>query len=390
MERALLAEARRPASQPQGSDSADAGAAMASCYRPLPGAAPDGGAGAGASRRSPVEAQKGGKIAAHRRLRASRAGRISTVNYRPLPPCPIAGRTVDAADGRDRPRGPHRVRFGDVLSLHCSVGQLTVLDAAAAAAAPEQQRAGGPSAARWKFSPEAEQGNAAAAGAGGEFEVCTACEWAKQRKFSGAVRAILGHRSVMGAAHGAEIIQSVDSLPLGTVSPEARDALQRKLRFAEAESRANETGAAVGTLERAAVENGARVQLRHVASGRWLSCCSDALKKLASSTIGKVDSGSNSSSSVLMIAAKAALQLRSEGDESCWFAFHNTVGVGAGANCNIADLFLELSIENAEIMWNFLLQMMILYSFRWHAELRRAEWRVANCNIIPKIFWNFD
>ena len=41
---------------------------------------------------------------------------------------------------------------------------------------------------------------------------------------------LLGHRSVLGVQSADEILDAVDSLPPGRVSPKARDVLQRKLR----------------------------------------------------------------------------------------------------------------------------------------------------------------
>ena len=101
-------------------------------------------------------------------------------------------------------------------------------------------------------------------------------------------------------------------------------------RFAEAEARANATQSAVALLERACVENGCRVQLKHVRSGRWLACGADALRRSLSTPPSSSGSRGSSSGSQRFVPAKAALQLRGEGDEACWWVFSNSTGVGEG------------------------------------------------------------
>ena len=148
-------------------------------YKPLPGSAPS-------SRRTGQHqsstAKKGGATAAARRLRASRAGRLSTANYRPLPPTTFTATGVQTefceADNGHWSH-PHRVRFGDILGLHSDSGQLSALH-------PTTKQAP-----RWEMAAilgaRGEGGNAVE---GGKFEVNPVCECSKQRAFSGAVRQV--------------------------------------------------------------------------------------------------------------------------------------------------------------------------------------------------------
>ena len=157
---------------------------------PLPALAPIGTR----SVRTAPAASKQGSTAAARRLRASRSGRISTANYRPLPPvaastatdvhrgCYVAGFRPDRYEGQRQPQ-PHQVRFGDILGFHCSAGQLTALD-------PTERDQPAASATwafpQWAMTPH-EGSNAVD---GGQFEVHPSGEWSKQRAFSGAVRQV--------------------------------------------------------------------------------------------------------------------------------------------------------------------------------------------------------
>eukprot|EP01046_Picozoa_sp_COSAG06_P021566 COSAG06_NODE_1627_length_8882_cov_9.423659_8_plen_327_part_00 len=215
-------------------------------YKPLPGGPPPDGARAAAWRRPAATARTGGDTAAARRLRASRAGRISTANYRPLPPMSPAGADAAALSlglgaaehGRsERHAVPQRVRFGDVLGLHCSGGQLTALDPVAAAATKQQRSPQQPAAkpksqvCRWEIWPVDDASNAgttqaaaaaaaaaaavaaAAAAAGAEFEVHPSWEWSKQRTFSGAVRQVRKQASKQASASK----KHTDPLPLNRV-----------------------------------------------------------------------------------------------------------------------------------------------------------------------------
>ena len=96
-------------------------------------------------------------------------------------------------------------------------------------------------------------------------------------------------------------------------------------RFAQAEARANSTESAVALLEHTCVENGCRVQLKHVQSGRWLACRVDAARHLSATATNP-----KSATSTDIIVARNVLQLRSDGDESCWWVLCNSTGVGVG------------------------------------------------------------
>eukprot|EP01043_Picozoa_sp_COSAG02_P005788 COSAG02_NODE_159_length_32891_cov_17.822518_9_plen_288_part_00 len=162
-------------------------------YLPVP-------AGAPRSERSPPTTQnQSGGTAAARRLRASRAGRISTANYRPLPPtgpsttASVQHSTCFAAFQSCGTNGsgqsqPHRVRFGDILGLHCHDGQLATLDPT-----KKVQPAATTTWARpqWEIVMRSRAVNGDGNGAeGGEFEVHPSWEWSKQRAFSGAARQV--------------------------------------------------------------------------------------------------------------------------------------------------------------------------------------------------------
>lgn len=146
-------------------------------YKPLPGGVPSSRC---TGQHQSSTAKKGGATAAARRLRASRSGRLSTANYRPLPPTTFATTGVQAEFcGTDNGHLQSHVRFGDILGLHSDSGQLSALH-------PITKQAP-----RWEMAvivgAPGEGGNVVE---GGKFEVNPVCEFSKQRAFSGAVRQV--------------------------------------------------------------------------------------------------------------------------------------------------------------------------------------------------------
>lgn len=81
-------------------------------------------------------------------------------------------------------------------------------------------------------------------------------------------------------------------------------------------------------MEHTCVENGCRVQLKHVKTGRWLAYRVEASKHVGGATTNAPATGSG------IIAARKILQLRSDGDESCWWNLCNITGVGVGGMLN--------------------------------------------------------
>jgi hypothetical protein len=166
---------------------------FASTYLPLPAAAPR------SKHSQPISSNQSGSTAAARRLRASRAGRISTANYRPLPP--TAPSTTTEVQNRHRAAAfrpycdneqgqpqPHRVRFGDILGFHCNGGQLAALDPTQQAQPAATSTWACP---QWEIAMRSDVTNGDGDGPeGGEFEVHPSWEWSKQRAFSGAARQV--------------------------------------------------------------------------------------------------------------------------------------------------------------------------------------------------------
>lgn len=155
-------------------------------YVPLPSGPP---ATARRSADGHPAANKGGATAAARRLRASRAGRISTANYRPLPASTATGVQTEYLStrlGSDQNNGGRlpqlqQVRFGDVLGLHWNDRQLI---ATIPAKKPQSRTCN--TCPRWEMvSAYATDGVEC-----GKFEVHPSWEWSKQRTFSGAVRQV--------------------------------------------------------------------------------------------------------------------------------------------------------------------------------------------------------
>ena len=252
-------------------------------YRPLAGHAPVRRAAADALRQ---HTSQGGATRALRRLKASRAGRLSTVGYRPLPP------TGTLSAGAPAGERVARLRLGDTISLRCPAGELR-------AALPDGRGC------CWTLA----DGSSTDDSCSGEFELHAACSYSKQRGFSGLVRQLLGHRSWKSAEDGHAVLAAVEALP--GVDPRQVDALTRKLRDAEAERRSNALQAEVGRLEGSAVESGARVQLRHVASGRWLACRAPRDRNEMGTGRGR------------RRGASGLLELRTEGDEGCWWSLRS-------------------------------------------------------------------